>query len=103
MIIEYSIFNWKNIVIYIFLLFDSYYFDAFTKWSIVFNLLHLSGIVKFSPGFLCCLSSIISVMFYSAISSKNINNMLAKKNMSIYYGIYMDLAYHLVPFLYWNF
>lgn len=103
MISEYNIFNWKNIIIYIFLLFDSYYFDAFTKWNIVFNLLHLSGIIKFSPGFLCCLSSIISIMFYSALNSTSINEMCLKRNMNIYSGIFMDLIYHLLPFLYWNF
>lgn len=101
--IEYNIFNWKNIIVYIFLLVDSYYFDALTKWNIIFNLLHLSGIVKFSPGFLCCLSSIISIIFYSAITVENINKICIKKNMTIYYAIFMDLFYHLIPFLYWNF
>ena len=103
MSIEYNIFNWKNIIVYIFLLFDSYYFDAFTKWNLLFNFLHFSGIVKFSAGFMCCLSSIISVMFYSAMTKSGVKKICQKKNMGIKYAIFMDVAYHIIPLLYWNY
>lgn len=98
-----DLFGWKNLLVYIFLLIESYYFNAFTKWNVLFNILNFFGIVKFTPGFMCCISSIISIMFYSAMTFDSIQDMCIKKNISLYYGIFIDFFCHLIPLFYWNY
>lgn len=98
-----NLFSWKHLLIYIFLILESNYFSRFTKWNLLFNFLNLTGIVNFSSGFMCCLSQVILITFYSALTNESIELMRIEKNISIYYALLIDFFCHMLPFLYWTY
>lgn len=98
-----KLFSWKHFLVYIFLILESNYFSRFTKWNILFNFLNFIGLVNFSPGFMCCLSQIILITFYSALTNESIELMRSEKNISIYHAFFIDFFCHILPFFYWTY
>jgi hypothetical protein len=86
-----------------FLLLESSFFSRFTKWNFLFNLLNISGIITFSPGFCCCISQNILFTFYSALTPKSIELMIKKTNLTLYNAVIIDFVFHILPFFYWTY